>query len=323
MTLRLAIVGAGIMGANHARLAQSLRDVAVTHVVDPDLARASRLATSVGAEATADVGEVLDRIDAAVLAVPSDLHHPVGLELVKAGLHVLVEKPIAPTVVEAEELAAAAEAGGTTLMVGHVERFNPAVLELDNLVGDDVLHVAAARISPFSTRIRESVIADLMIHDLDVIRAIAGCGVVDVACMGMAVRSDTTDLANVLLRFENGMTASLTASRIGQQKIRELRITQPDRFVTVDLVRQDVTINRVEHSEFLSSQGARYRQSGVVEIPFLEHRGEPLLLELQEFVRAVTTGTQPRVTAADGVEAVRLVERIEAAATGPTTPAER
>ncbi len=168
--------------------------------------------------------------------------------------------------------------------------------------------------SPFSPRIREDVITDLMIHDLDVVRSIAGCGVVDVQCMAMRVHSDTEDLATALLRFENGMTANLTASRVGQQKIRELRITQPDRYVTVDLVRQDVTINRVEHSEFLSSDGARYRQSGIVEIPFLEHQGEPLLLELQEFVRAASTGTTPRVTAAEGVEALRLVERVQAAA---------
>jgi predicted dehydrogenase len=311
--LKLAIIGAGIMGANHARLAQALRDATVTHVVDPDLARANQLATAIGADAAADLDAVLDQVDAAVVAVPSGLHHAVGLELVKAGVHVLVEKPIATTVAAAEELAEAADVAGTTLMVGHVERFNPAVLELDNLLGD-VVHVAAARISPYTARIRESVIADLMIHDLDVVRSIARSEVVGVECMGMQVRSDTTDLASALLRFESGMTASLTASRVGQQKIRELRITQPDRYVTVDLIRSDVTINRVEHSEFLSAEGARYRQSGVVEIPFLEHQGEPLLLELQEFVRAVTTGTPPRVTAADGVETVRLIERIEAAA---------
>jgi predicted dehydrogenase len=311
--LKLAIIGAGIMGANHARLAQALRDATVTHVVDPDLARANQLATAIGADAAADLDAVLDQVDAAVVAVPSGLHHAVGLELVKAGVHVLVEKPIATTVAAAEELAEAADVAGTTLMVGHVERFNPAVLELDNLLGD-VVHVSAARISPYTARIRESVIADLMIHDLDVVRSIARSEVVGVECMGMQVRSDTTDLASALLRFESGMTASLTASRVGQQKIRELRITQPDRYVTVDLIRSDVTINRVEHSEFLSAEGARYRQSGVVEIPFLEHQGEPLLLELQEFVRAVTTGTPPRVTAADGVETVRLIERIEAAA---------
>jgi len=311
--LRLGIVGAGIMGANHARLAQGLRDAEVTTVVDPDAERAAKLAVAVGAEAVPDLSAALERIDAAVVAAPSELHRPIALELIEAGIPTLVEKPLATTVADAEAVVEAAARRGTTLMVGHVERFNPAVLELDHLLGE-VHHVAAARISPYSPRIGESVIADLMIHDLDVVRSIARCGVVDVQCLAMRVRSDAADLASALVRFENGMTANLTASRIGQQKIRELRITQADRFITVDLMRQDVTINRVEHSEFLSAEGARYRQSGVVEIPFLEHRGEPLFLELQEFVRAVCTGTEPRVTGADGVEALRLVERVEAAA---------
>ena len=311
--LRLGIVGAGIMGANHARLARAVRDATLTVVVDPDARRAQQLAAAVGADVASDIDGVADRIDAAVVAVPSDLHHDIALELMKAGIHVLVEKPLATTIADAEALAEAADRNGVALMVGHVERFNPAVLELDHLLAD-VVHIAAARISPYSPRIREDVITDLMIHDLDVVRSIAGCGVTDVECMATPVRSDAADLASALLRFENGMTANLTASRVGQQKIRELRITQPDRYVTVDLVRQDVTINRVEHSEFLSAEGARYRQSGVVEIPFLEHQGEPLLLELQEFVRAVSSGTAPRVTAADGVEALRLVARVQAAA---------
>jgi predicted dehydrogenase len=311
--LRLAIVGAGIMGANHARLAGAVRDVTVTVVVDPDVGRAQRLAAAVGADVATDIDGVADRVDAAVVAVPSDLHHDVGLELMKAGIHVLVEKPLATTISDAEALTDAAERSGVTLMVGHVERFNPAVLELDHLLGE-VVHVAAARISPYSPRIREDVITDLMIHDLDVVRSIAGCEATDIECMAMPVRSEVPDLASALLRFENGMTASLTASRVGQQKIRELRITQPERYVTVDLVRQDVTINRVEHSEFLSAEGARYRQSGVVEIPFLEHQGEPLLLELQEFVRAASSGSAPRVSGADGVEALRLVARVQAAA---------
>jgi predicted dehydrogenase len=310
--LRLGIVGAGIMGANHARLARAVRDATVTHVADADPDRAARLAGAVEAD-IASIEGIADEVDAAVVAVPSDLHREIALDLMKAGVHVLVEKPLATTVEDAEALVDAAGVHGVTLMVGHVERFNPAVLELDRLLGE-VLHVAAARISPYSPRINEDVVTDLMIHDLDVIRSIAKCDLVDVHCMAMCVRSEVEDLATALLRFENGMTANLTASRVGQQKIRELRITEPDAYVTVDLVRQDVTINRVEHAEFLSSEGARYRQSGMVEIPFLEHQGEPLLLELQEFVRAASTGTPPRVTAEDGVEALRMVERVRAAA---------
>jgi predicted dehydrogenase len=157
-------------------------------------------------------------------------------------------------------------------------------------------------------------VTDLMIHDLDIVRTIVGCAVVDVSATARLIRSSSADLACALLTFENGATANVTASRVGQQKVRELRITQAESFVNVDLIRMDVTVNRVEHSEFLSDSGARYRQTGMVEIPFLEHRGEPLALEQAEFVRAVTTRSSPRVTGHDGLEALRLVQRVLAAA---------
>jgi predicted dehydrogenase len=310
--VRLAVVGAGIMGAHHARIVSSMRDASLEFVVDDDVERARVLAESVGTRHTQCLDDVLDDIDAAVVAVPNELHHEIALVLIKAGRHVLVEKPIATDVDEAEDMLAAADDAGVTLMVGHVERFNPAVLELDNLVRD-VVHVAASRISPFSPRVQDSVVLDLMIHDLDLVCSLARSPVAEVHVVGRTVRSTTPDIASALVRFETGLVANLTASRIGQQKIRELRITQPDSFVTVDLIRQDVTINRLEHSEFLSSEGARYRQSGVVEIPFLEHRGEPISLELQEFVRAASTGTAPRVTGRDGVNALRLALQVEQA----------
>jgi len=303
--LRLAVVGAGIMGANHARVAMGLRDAEVAVVVDPDLERASSLASAVGARAARSVVEVVDDFDAAVVAVPNALHRPVVVELVEAGKHVLVEKPIAPTLDDAEAMVAAAERAGVVLMVGHIERFNPAVLGLDTIVSD-IVHVDAARISPFSSRITDDVVLDLMIHDLDIALALVGSPVAEVSAVGRRVRSETIDIASALLLFDNGVTASLTASRVGQTKIREWRVTQRENFVVVDLVRQDVTISRVDHSEFLSADGPRYRQSGVVEIPFLERRGEPLQLELGEFVQCALAGDAPRVDGRAGIAALDL-----------------
>lgn len=312
--LSLAIVGAGIMGTSHARVAMGLRDADVTVIVDPDPERGQTLATATGARYERRVGAVLDDVAAAVLAVPTDFHHEIGLELIEAGISVLIEKPLASTVPDACALVGAAEARGVTLMVGHVERFNPAVLELDRLL-TDVVHFAAVRISPFSPRVRDGVVLDLMIHDLDILLGLARTPVVSVQAVRRCLRSEAAeDLASALLVFENGMTANLTASRIGQQKIRDLFITQAESFVTVDLVRQDVSINRVAHAEFLSSAGAAYHQSGVVEIPYLEHHGEPLFLELQHFVHCVLTGRTPRVSGADGVAALRLVARVDEAA---------
>ena len=282
-------------------------------MVDPDLERASAIAKLIGAEAVGSLDDAFDEIDAAIVAAPSELHLPLGLQLIKAGKHVLIEKPIATTVQDAELLVDAAERAGVTLMVGHVERFNPAVLHLDQVVHDPV-HLSASRISPYSPRISIGVVMDLMIHDLDIVLALARSTVREVAAVSRTLRSSTEDLCSVVLQFENGVTADLTASRIGQQKIRALAITQPDNYVSVDLLRQDVTINRVDYSEYVSTEGSRYRQSGMVEIPFLEFRGEPLFLEQQEFVRAVTTQSEPRVTGAQGTAALRLAHRVLAAA---------
>ncbi len=313
---RIAVVGAGIMGANHVRIAATMRDAELTHVVDPDLERGRRAAEAHGALAVATIGEIIGRVDGAIVATPSPSHVAVVVPLLRAGIHVLVEKPIATTEADAEAMIDVAEQEGVVLMVGHVERFNPAVLELDRICRD-IVHLDASRLSPYSPRIVDDVVTDLMIHDLDIVRAIAGADVVDIVATARRVRSQSADLACALLTFDNGVTANVTASRIGQQKVRELRITQADSFVNVDLVRMDVTVNRVEHSEFLSEAGARYRQTGMVEIPFLEYRGEPLALEQLEFLRAIAANRAPRVTGRDGLEALRLVKRVLRAAGQP------
>lgn len=311
--LRFAVVGTGIMGANHARIGSQIRDIELTHVVDPTFERAEALASEYGGTPHRSVSEIASQIDLAVVATPTSTHFEVASELIAAGVHVLVEKPIASTVEEGRALADAAAAAGTALMVGHVERFNPAVLELDNLI-DQPLHVAATRVSAYSPRVEVGVILDLMIHDIDIVLNILGHEIEDIHCVTSSARSDTEDLASVLLRFRSGATAALTASRLGQQKIRELSVTQESNHITVDLLRQDVTINRVAHAEYLSSQGARYRQTGVVEIPFLEHRGEPLALELSEFVSAVSEGRPPRVDGEQGLRALQVAHDILAAA---------
>ncbi len=313
--LKLGVVGTGIMGSNHARIASQHRGLDLVAVVDPDRERAEQLAGTYGAKPYADVSECIDQLDVAVVATPTEHHRDVGVALLDAGVHTLVEKPIAATVAEATELIEAAERSGATLTVGHVERFNPAVLELDNLVTEP-LHLTATRISPYASRVTVGVVLDLMVHDLDIVSNLAGAPVSRVQASTSTVRSDSEDLATALLEFSNGVTATLTASRIGQQKIRQLTITQPDDFVEVDLLRQAVTINRVAHAEYLSSEGARYRQTGVVEIPFLEHRGEPLALELDELVRAIDEGRPPRVTGEDGRAALQLALDVVSAAGG-------
>lgn len=311
--LRLAVIGAGVMGTNHARVAAQVGAVTLTHVVDTDLERAAAAASRSGATPVASVDEIGDEIDAAVVALPTPLHAPTAVPLLEAGIHCLVEKPIAPTLAAADEIIAAAERGGATLMVGHVERFNPAVLELDNLL-DDVIHIDAWRVGPFSARVGDGVVMDLMIHDLDLVAALADSEVESVSAVTRVVRTDSEDLCAALLTFDNGVTANLTASRLGQQKIRELRIHQQESFLNVDLLRRDVTVHRVSHNEYVGDEGTRYRQSGIVEIPMLEHQGEPLALEQAEFAAAITESRPPRVDGAAGRRALELVLRVVEAA---------
>lgn len=311
--LKFAIVGAGVMGTNHARVVRALPGIDVVYVVDPDLMRAERAAATCGAKATRDLAEVLGKVDCAIVASPSSFHEEHGLQLIEHGTHLLVEKPIATTPEEALRLVDAAAAKGLVLQVGHVERFNPAVLELDRLA-TEIVHVDATRIGPYSTRVEVGVVLDLMIHDLDIVLWLAGGEPEEVFATTRTTRSATEDLANALVRFDNGVTAALNASRIGQNKVRNLSVTREKDFVNVDLLRQDVTIQRVDHSEYLSDEGTRYRQTGLVELPFLENRGEPLYLELVHFAESVREGREPRVTGRDGLRALELAMRVRSAA---------
>jgi predicted dehydrogenase len=306
--LKVAVVGAGVMGTNHARVLSSISDVELVAVVDADTERAAGAARAYGGRAVGNLDDLGD-IDAAVVAVPTPAHLSVATRLIDRGVHVLVEKPLAPSVVEAREICAAARQAGVVLMVGFVERFNPVALELANIISHP-LHFETTRISPYSTRIGDGVVLDLMIHDLDLVASFIAQPLVSASAILRHDRSVTEDLAVALLEFAGGVTASLTASRIGQQKIRDIRITQSDSVIVADLLKQQIEIHRVDHVEYSSDDGRRYRQTGMVEIPFLEHRGEPLALEIREFLDAVRNQREPRVTGEDGVRALEMADEI-------------
>jgi UDP-N-acetylglucosamine 3-dehydrogenase len=311
--ISLAIVGAGIMGANHGRVAHGLREFAVTAVCDPDLDRAAALAKPHGARYTADLSDAIRDADAVVLAAPSQLHAELGTRILTSGRDLLVEKPIATTLADAHRLTDAAHASDRILMVGHVERFNPAVTELINLT-DEPVALEIVRVGPASGRAQADVVLDLMIHDIDLARAIVGAEVVEVQAMARVVHTTEPDLACALIRFGNGVVANLTASRVSQDKIRRITLTQRQNTIVVDLLRQQVEVHRIEHSEFRSDGGARYRQSGLVEIPFLQH-GEPLVDELRHFAQCVQSRHQPLTGGKDALVALELALAIHDAVT--------
>ena len=313
--IRVAIVGAGIMGTNHTRLLATIPGFEIVAIVDPNEERANALARTVDADVMT-LSELAGVVDATVVSAPSDKHAELGVPLLEAGIDVLIEKPIASTVEDARKLVETAAANDRILMVGHIERFNAAVVGLHTLI-DNPLHIEFTRMSPYPNRISADVVVDLMIHDLDLVRALIGAkDFTSISAVGRSVRSGETDVASCLLTADNGVTATLTASRVGQNKIRTIEVTQKCNFVSADLLRQDINIHRVEHSEFVSDHGTRYSQSGVVEIPYLERTGEPLRAELEAFLTSLLNRSAPPVTGEDGLAALEFAMQVSSLASG-------
>ena len=293
--LRAGVIGVGSMGRNHARVYQELSDTKLVGVADADRAAAIRVATEYGTSAL-DTDVLLDRVDVVSIAVPTPVHAT------------LVEKPFVDDPARGRELAAAARAAGVTLQVGHIERFNPAVRTLADIVPNlDVMAVTAERLGPPLDREMESnVVFDLMIHGIDIVRSMLGDDPVSVTASGTA----EGDYATACCSFDDGAVASLTASRVTQQKVRRLAVTARECRVTVDYTDQSVEIHRSSTPEYVASDGdIRHRTESVVERPLVEN-GEPLKHELSAFAEAVREGTEPVVTAEDGVRAVELAQRI-------------
>ena len=309
MTVSVAVIGAGFMGTNHARVLSALQGARLAAIVDPDPARGRLVAAEFGCDYAASMEDVAVQVDAAIIATPTETHRSVGAQALARGWHILVEKPFAPSVREAEELVSAAKDARRTLAVGHIERFNPACLDLPSFVTEP-LFIQTRRLSPFSERVKEGVVRDMMIHDVDLVLWLAHSEPIRVAADVSLWRSDTEDLAIATVVFESGLVAHMTATRIGQDKVRQIDILQPNSLVNVDLLRQDITIRRQATAEYPETGARRLKEASVMEIPYLEHRGEPLWLELQDFVEAVDSGGRPLVDGRAGVAALDLCERI-------------
>ncbi|WP_418280292.1 Gfo/Idh/MocA family oxidoreductase [Halorubrum sp. DTA98] len=312
MTVPVGVLGVGSMGRHHARVYAESADADLVGVSDVDEESAADVAAAYGTRAMS-TEELLDAVEAVSVAVPSRYHLPVALEALEAGVHALVEKPLATTTADAEELVAAANAAGVVLQVGHIERFNPAVRTLSEFVDDlDLIAVDARRLGPpvdGGRDVGDGVVLDLMIHDIDVIRSLVGSPVVDVSAAG----SPDDQYVAATLGFENDVVGSLTASRVTQRKVRELTLTARDCQVTVDYIDRSIRIHRRTRPEFLVSDGdLRYRSEQVVERPTVDN-GEPLKKELGAFLDAVRNGTDPVVSGRDGVKALALAHRVRAA----------
>jgi predicted dehydrogenase len=301
--LRVAVIGVGHLGRHHARLLAGIAGVRLVAVVDTDMDRARAAAEATGAQPRHHYGDLFGEVDAVTIAVPTELHRDVTLAFVEHGTSVLVEKPMARSVAEADELVAAAKASGATLAVGHTERYNPAVAAVWPLVSNPRF-IEVHRLGSFPDRSLDiDVVFDLMIHDLDIILAMVRSEVVSFEAVGVPVLTSKYDIANARLRFANGCIANITASRISRERVRKIRFFQPDAYISIDYAEQEV-------------EGWRLVRRGDGERPGIEGgrlpvvREEPLKRELEDFVGAVREGRRALVSGEDGRRALALAQQI-------------
>lgn len=319
----VGVIGVGAMGRNHARVYAELPGAHLVGIADADADRAADVAAEIGTTSHA-TGALLDRVDAVSIAVPTEYHADLARDCIDAGVHALVEKPFVTSVAEGRDLIERAEAADVLVQAGHIERFNPAVAELTRIVdGVSPIAVDARRLGPPSDDGRsldENVVHDLMIHDLDIVRSLVSG---DVARIN-ALRTDDGQHATAQLRFGDGTIATLTASRVTQQKVRDITITAEECYIELDYLTQTIEIHRQSRPEYMEIGGnIRYHHEGITERPMVQS-GEPLRYELESFVESVAEHATPRITAEDGLRAVELadavIERADATE-GPRTDA--
>ncbi|MDP6618159.1 MAG: Gfo/Idh/MocA family oxidoreductase [Nitrospinota bacterium] len=319
---RVGVVGVGHMGRYHAGVYHELPETELVAVADVDDARSRAIADQYDTRALRDYREILGRVDAVSIAVPTAQHYPVARDFLEAGTDVLVEKPIASSLEQAEDLFRIARENGRILQIGHVVRFNGAVQELHKFVRDPLL-IECRRMGPFQSRVQEDgVILDLMIHDLDIVLSLVNSPVKSCYAVGASVHSDQEDIASVSLTFENHCVAHLAASRTTQDKVRTLAVTQRDTYIFLDYAEQDIHVHRRAASEHtLTQEQLRYRQEAFIERIFV-HKDNPLKLEIRHLLRTASNGANPSQVkdAEKDLQSLRLAVEILSQIHGESSP---
>lgn len=321
--MKVAVVGAGHLGRVHVRTYGELPEVELVGVVDTDRAVADEVADSVGTRAFYDHRDLIGLAEAVSVVVPTQVHYPVARDLLDAGIHLIVEKPMTMTAEEAEDLVLLANRRRVALQVGHVERFNPAVVAVRPYVHDP-RYIECDRISPFSFRsIDVGVVLDMMIHDLDIVMAFVNSEPAEIEGAGVAVFGRHEDMASARIGFENGCVAYLRASRISDKRLRKIRIFQADSYISVNYAERRAQVFRRKRTlteDELASLPQRYPRLedaqrymfdnllDISEVPIREE--EPLRMELKAFVEAVRGGAEPPVPGELGLRTMRLAARV-------------
>ncbi len=294
--IRVAVIGAGSIGYHHARIFSGLEGVELAAVVDIDPQRARQVASEYNCAACVDYMDIIGSVDAASIAAPTTLHFRIGMDILKHGRNLLIEKPVTTTVEEADALIREAEKRNLVLQVGHLERFNPGVSMLSRQV-DRPDFIECRRLSPFLGRGADvDVTLDLMIHDIDIILSLVNSGITDIRATGAKVLTENIDTARAWIEFENGCIAEASASRIEKEKTRRLRIFQRGSLMDLDYRTQEITCRRG-----LNGSAAEIKRP---------EPKEPLREELISFMECVRNGTRPAVSGHEGREALRVALKI-------------
>ena len=307
----VGVIGVGSMGHHHARVYNQLSGATLVGVSDVDTERAGEVANEFDTEVLSR-RELLTQVDAVSIAVPTQFHREVAMDCIEHGVDILIEKPLAGSAEEATDIVEAAESAGLTVQVGHIERFNPAVVALQDIIADiDIISVDAERLGPPLDRdIEDSVVKDLMIHDIDILHWL-----IDLSASSISVFDSNEAHTTANFQFEDGTIASLTASRVTQRKVRKLTITAHSCRIEVDYIDRTVEIYRHSLPEYIEKDGdMRYRHESIVERPMVGNE-EPLKNELSSFLDSLQSGEAPRVSGRDGLQVVEYVDKIEDLAT--------
>ncbi|AKG22742.1 Gfo/Idh/MocA family protein [Calothrix sp. 336/3] len=312
--IRIGVIGVGNMGQHHTRVLSSMKDVELIGVADINVERGLETASRFKVRFFEDYCDLLPHVDAVCIAVPTRLHYAIGINCLLAGVHVLIEKPIAASLSEAESLVNAAAESQCILQVGHIERFNPAFQELSKVLKtEEVLALEAHRMSPYSHRANDvSVVLDLMIHDIDLLLDLAASPVVKLTANGSrALDSGYLDYVTATLGFANGIVATLTASKVTHRKIRRIVAHCKNSFTEADFLKNEIFIHRHSTPDKITDfRQVLYRQDGVIEKVYTSNI-EPLRAELEHFVNCVRGGNQPSVGGEQALKALRLASLIE------------
>ncbi len=301
--LKCAVIGSGYLGKFHAEKYASLDNCELVAVVDINEQSAKEVAEKYHASALTEYSSLLGKIDAVSIVVPTSLHYSISRDFLLAGTHVLVEKPITVTVEEADDLIAIAKQQKVILQVGHLERFNPAVMGLDK--EEKPLFIEAHRLSPFNPRANDvSVVLDLMIHDIDIILALIDSDIKRIDASGTAVLTQGTDIANARLTFTNGCVANVTASRISMKMERKMRMFRPSSYISVDFQNKVLTKHKTGDKEMFPGVPEIVSEESVFE------SGDALLEEIKHFVACIQTGKNPLVSGEAGRRALQTAIEI-------------